>query len=55
MFPGALAYGWLGHAGREALAGTDGAVRNALLALALLALVAFLPRLARQFQRKSSP
>ena len=51
MFPGALAYAWLGHAGREALAGADGAVRNALLALALLALVAFLPRLARQFRQ----
>lgn len=55
MFPGALAYAWLGHAGREALAGTEGAIRNALLALALLALVAFLPRLARQLRRKSSP
>ena len=51
MFPGALAYAWLGHAGREALAGGDGAVRNALLALALLAFVAFLPRLARQFRQ----
>ena len=51
MFPGALAYAWLGHAGREALAGGDGAIRSALLALALLALVAFLPRLARQFRQ----
>ena len=51
MFPGALAYAWLGHAGREALAGGDGAIRNALLALALLALVAFLPRLARRFRQ----
>ena len=51
MFPGALAYAWLGHAGREALAGEAGAIRNALLALALLAFVAFLPRLARQFRQ----
>ncbi len=51
MFPGALAYAWLGYAGRTALAGGDGAVRNALLALALLALVAFLPRLVRQFRQ----
>jgi uncharacterized membrane protein YdjX (TVP38/TMEM64 family)/rhodanese-related sulfurtransferase len=51
MFPGALAYAWLGHAGREALAGGDGAVRSALLALALLAFVAFLPRVARQFRQ----
>lgn len=55
MFPGALAYAWLGHAGREALAGGDGAIRNALLALALLAFVVFLPRLARRFQRSSNP
>jgi len=51
MFPGALAYAWLGHAGREALAGEAGAIRNALLALALLAFVAFLPRLVRRFRR----
>ena len=51
MFPGALAYAWLGHAGREALAGGDAAIRNALLALALLALVAFLPRLVRRFRQ----
>jgi len=51
MFPGALAYAWLGHAGREALTGGEGALRNALLALALLALVAFLPRLVRQFRQ----
>jgi rhodanese-related sulfurtransferase len=51
MFPGALAYAWLGHAGREALAGGAGAIRSALLALALLAFVAFLPRLARLFRR----
>ncbi len=51
MFPGALAYAWLGHAGREALAGGTGAIRNALFALALLAFVAFLPRLARQYRQ----
>ena len=55
MFPGALAYAWLGHAGREALAGGEGAIRNALFALALLAFVAFLPRLLRRFQRKPNP
>lgn len=51
MFPGALAYAWLGHAGREAFSGGEGAIRNALLALALLAFVAFLPRLVRQFRQ----
>jgi rhodanese-related sulfurtransferase len=51
MFPGALAYAWLGHAGGAALAGGDGAIRSAMLALALLALVAFLPRLIRRFRQ----
>lgn len=53
MFPGALAYAWLGHAGGEALAGGEGAVRNALLALAMLAFVAFLLRLARRLRPDS--
>lgn len=51
MFPGALAYAWLGHTGREALTGGDGTIRNALFALALLALVAFLPRLVRRYRQ----
>ncbi|MBE0616001.1 MAG: TVP38/TMEM64 family protein [Burkholderiales bacterium] len=55
MFPGALIYAWLGHAGREALAGGDGAASSALLALVLLARVAFLPRLAGQFRRSGVP
>jgi uncharacterized membrane protein YdjX (TVP38/TMEM64 family) len=50
MFPGALAYAWLGHAGREALAGSEDAVRSGLLALALAAAVTFLPRLVRRFK-----
>ncbi|KAF0099072.1 MAG: ydjXC [bacterium] len=51
MLPGALAYTWLGHAGREALAGGEGMVRNVLIALALLAAVAFLPRLVRKLRQ----
>lgn len=50
MLPGALAYTWLGHAGREALAGGEGMIRNILIALALLAAVAFLPRLVRKLR-----
>jgi uncharacterized membrane protein YdjX (TVP38/TMEM64 family)/rhodanese-related sulfurtransferase len=45
MAPGAIAYTWLGHAGREALSGETDAVRYGLLALALLATIAVLPRL----------
>lgn len=45
MAPGAIAYTWLGHAGREAMAGDGAAIKYALLALGLLAAIAFLPRL----------
>jgi uncharacterized membrane protein YdjX (TVP38/TMEM64 family) len=50
MAPGALAYTCLGYAGREAAAGQSGAIHKALVALALLAAVAFLPRLIRRFK-----
>lgn len=45
MAPGAIAYTWLGHAGREAMAGNGAAINYGLLALGLLAAIAFLPRL----------
>ncbi|MBL3591695.1 MAG: VTT domain-containing protein [gamma proteobacterium endosymbiont of Lamellibrachia anaximandri] len=45
MLPGALAYTYLGYAGREAVAGGEGLIQKAMLALALLAVVAFLPRI----------
>jgi len=51
MIPGTIAYTWLGHAGREVAAGSETAVRNLLLALGLLAVVAFLPRLVRRIRR----
>ncbi len=44
MLPGAVAYTYAGYAGREALAGGGGLVQKALIALGLLATVAFLPR-----------
>jgi rhodanese-related sulfurtransferase len=50
MLPGALAYAWLGHAGRAALAGDADAIRNGMLALAVAAALMFLPRLVRQFK-----
>jgi uncharacterized membrane protein YdjX (TVP38/TMEM64 family) len=50
MAPGALAYTWLGHAGREALSGDTSAIRYGLLALGLLAAIAFLPRLLRRLR-----
>lgn len=50
MLPGAVAYTYLGYAGREAAAGAQGTIQKGLLALALLALAAFLPRLVKRFR-----
>ena len=51
MLPGAIAYTYLGYTGREAIAGGEGLIQKALLALALLAVVAFLPRLIGRLRR----
>ena len=51
MLPGAIAYTYLGYAGREAVAGGEGLIQKGLLALALLAVVAFLPRLIGTLRR----
>ncbi len=45
MLPGALAYTYLGYIGKEAATGGEGLIQKAMLALALLGVVAFLPRL----------
>lgn len=55
MAPGALAYAWVGHAGREALAGQGNWVQPALIALALIALVAFIPRLIQSLRKEKPP
>ncbi|MET4735712.1 putative membrane protein YdjX (TVP38/TMEM64 family)/rhodanese-related sulfurtransferase [Thalassospira sp. MBR-102] len=55
MAPGAIAYTWLGYAGREALAGDTSAIRYGLLALGLLAAIAFLPRLVKRLRRSVAP
>lgn len=51
MLPGAIAYTYLGYAGREAVAGSEGLIQKGLLALALLAAVAFLPRLIGKIRK----
>ena len=51
MLPGAIAYTYLGYAGREAVAGSEGLIQKVLLALALLAVVAFLPSLIGRLRR----
>ncbi len=50
MVPGALAYAWLGYAGRQAVAGNDAAIRYGMMGLAALAAVAFVPRLLRRLK-----
>ena len=50
MLPGALAHAWLGHAGRQALEGDAGMVRNGLIALAPVCVAAFLPRWLRKLR-----
>jgi uncharacterized membrane protein YdjX (TVP38/TMEM64 family)/rhodanese-related sulfurtransferase len=53
MLPGAIAYTYLGYAGREAVAGGEGMIQKGLMALALLALVSFLPRLIGRLRQGS--
>lgn len=53
MLPGAIAYTWLGYAGRTAVAGDASALRYGLLGLGVLAMIAFLPRLFRRFRTGS--
>ena len=55
MLPGALAFTWLGYAGREALSGGEGTVRAILIALALVTSMAFLPRWIRKLRGKPMP
>jgi uncharacterized membrane protein YdjX (TVP38/TMEM64 family) len=55
MAPGAFAYTWLGYVGREAAAGGEALVRDGLIALALLAALAFLPRLVRRLRGETGP
>ncbi len=52
MLPGAVAYTYLGYAGKEAIAGGEGMIQKILLAFALLAVVGFLPRLIGVLRRK---
>jgi uncharacterized membrane protein YdjX (TVP38/TMEM64 family) len=54
MFPGTLAFTYIGFVGRKALSGEqEGLIRNSLIALALLALVAFFPRIIKRLRRQS--
>ena len=50
MAPGAIAFTWLGYAGREAMAGNGSAIKYGLMALGVLAAIAFLPRLVSRLK-----
>ncbi len=50
MLPGALAYTYVGYAGREALVGGEGLGQTVLVALALVATVAFVPRILKRMR-----
>jgi len=54
MFPGAVAYTYLGYAGREAAAGGDGLIQKGLLALALIAVSLFLPRVIKRIRNRQN-
>lgn len=54
MLPGATAYTYIGYAGREAISGDEGFINNILIALALLAVVVFLPRFIATIRRGPS-
>ena len=51
MLPGAIAYTYLGYIGREAATGGEDLIKKGMLALALLAAAAFLPRFIINLRR----
>jgi hypothetical protein len=51
MAPSSIAYSWLGYIGMEAAAGRGNPIKFALLGLAALALLLFLPRLIKYFRK----
>jgi len=53
MLPGAIAYTYLGYIGKEAATGGEGLIQKSMLALALLGLVAFLPRIIGSIRKGS--
>lgn len=55
MSPAAFAYTYLGYAGREMASGSDDLIRKIMLAIALFALVAFLPRFIKKMRTKQEP
>ena len=52
LIPGSFAFTWLGHTGREATSSTEDLIVNAMLAIGLLAVLAFIPRLITRARRR---
>ncbi|NOX08574.1 MAG: sulfurtransferase [Gammaproteobacteria bacterium] len=52
MLPGAIAYTYLGYASKEAISGGEDTIQKIMLAIALLAVVGFLPRLIGKLRSK---
>lgn len=50
ILPATIAYTWLGYTGREIATGDGNAIRYGLLALALIAIIIFLPSLVRRLR-----
>ena len=50
MAPSTVVYTWIGHAGRQAIAGDTENIKYALIALALIALVLLLPRFYKRLR-----
>jgi len=51
MLPGALAYTYIGYIGKEAATGGEDLIKKAMLGLALLAVVIFIPRLINKIRQ----
>lgn len=54
MLPGAFVYTYIGYAGAETLKGGDNFLQNILIAVALLACVAYLPRIINKLRKTSN-
>jgi len=52
LIPGTFAFTWLGHTGREATSSTEDLIVNAMLAIGLIAVLAFIPRLITRARRR---
>jgi uncharacterized membrane protein YdjX (TVP38/TMEM64 family) len=52
MLPSTVAYTWIGHAGREAVAGDTDNIYYALFAVGLIAVVIMAPRFVKRLRRK---